>query len=144
MDNDYLEVQLQTINDKIKFSAKSRSNPDLTIDFFPPFGDGEGYTSLELLMISFASCVSSTMAILLRSRVKRNVSSIHVTAKGKVKEDHPKALSEIRLNLSIFSKDTENSDVETLLAALENKLCPVWSMIKGNVEIKTSYDICKE
>ena len=139
-----LEVNLQTINDKIKFSAKSRSNPEVVIDYFPPFGDGEGYTPLELLLFSFASCVSSTLAILLRGKMRRNVSSIKATAKGKVREEHPKAISEIHLELCIYSEDTEESDVNKSLAALEDKICPVWAMLKGNVEIETEYTICKD
>ena len=92
MGNEYLEVSLQTINEHVKFSAKARSNPEVIIDYFPPFGNGEGYTSLELLLFSFASCVSSTLAIILRSKMQRNVSSIKATAKGNVREEHPKAL----------------------------------------------------
>jgi len=144
MSKEYLEVNLQTINDKVKFSAKARSNPEVVIDYFPPFGNGEGYTSLELLLFSFASCVSSTLAIILRSKMQRNVSSIKATAKGKVKEEHPRALSEIQLELSIDSKDTEDSDVQKTLIALEDKLCPVWAMIKGNVKITTRYSICRD
>lgn len=144
MNNEYLEVSLQTVNEKIKFSAKARSNPEVIIDYFPPLGDGEGYTSLELLLFSFASCVSSTLAIILRSKMQRNVSSIKATAKGKVREEHPKALSEICLELLIESKDTEETDVEKTLMALEDRLCPVWAMIKGNVVITTTFNICRD
>lgn len=143
MGNDYLEVSLQTINEKVKFSAKARSNPEVIIDYFPPFGNGEGYTSLELLLFSFASCVSSTLAIILRSKMQRNVSSIKAAAKGKVREEHPKSLSKIHLELLIESKDTQDSDVQKTLVALEDKLCPVWAMIKGNVEIETNFSIVR-
>jgi len=143
MGNEYLEVSLQTINEHVKFSAKARSNPEVIIDYFPPFGNGEGYTSLELLLFSFASCVSSTLAIILRSKMQRNVSSIKATAKGNVREEHPKALSKIHLELLIKSEDTQDSDVQKTLVALEDKLCPVWAMIKGNVEIETNFSIVR-
>ena len=141
MSNHFLEVALTSIDDKVKFSAQSRSNPEVIIDYFPPFGTAEGYTSLELLLCSFSSCVSSTLAIILRGQMKRSVVSIHAKAKGYVKDEHPKALSKIELELSIVSPDTQEADVEKTLTVLENKLCPVWAMIKGNVEVETQFTI---
>lgn len=141
MDNNCLEITLTSIDDKVKFAAQARSNPEVMIDYFPPFGTAEGYTSLELLLFSFASCVSSTLAIILRSQIKRSVASVNAKAKGYVKEQHPKALSKIELELFIVSPDTQAADVEKTLVALENKLCPVWAMIKGNVEVETKFTI---
>lgn len=73
--------------------------------------------------------------------MKRSVSAINAKAKGYVKDEHPKALSKIELELSIESSDTQEADVEKTLVALENKLCPVWAMIKGNVEVETRFTI---
>lgn len=68
---DTLNVKLQTIDEKAMFSATARENPEITIDYFPPVGTGKGYTSLELLMASFGSCVSTTLLSLLRYRMKK-------------------------------------------------------------------------
>lgn len=136
-----LEIALTSVDDKVKFSAQARSNPEVMIDFFPPFGTADGYTSLELLLCSFSSCVSSTLSIILRSQMKRNVTSIKTKAIGYVKDEHPKALSKIELELFIESPDTQEADVEKTLVALENRLCPVWAMIKGNVEVETRFTI---
>ena len=143
MGDNFLEITLESKDDKVKFVAGARSNPELVIDYFPPFGTADGYTSLELLLCSFASCVSYTSAIILRNQMKRTVTSINAKAKGLVKEDHPKALSMIELELFIDSPDTRDTDVEKTLAALESKLCPVWSMIKGNVEIEVKSAISR-
>jgi len=141
MSNNCLETTLTSIDDRVRFSAKARSNPEVIVDYYPPFGTSEGYTSLELLLFSFSSCVSSTLAIILRGQLKRNVTAINAKAKGYVKDEHPKALSKIELDLSIESSDTQETDVEKTLVALENKLCPVWAMIKGNVEVETRFTI---
>ena len=74
MNNDYLEITLVSQDDKVKFAAQARSKPEVAIDYFPPFGSADGYTSLELLLMSFSSCVSSTLAIILRNQMKRSVS----------------------------------------------------------------------
>jgi len=143
MNTDILEISLKSIDDKVKYSAASRANPEVVVDYFPPYGTGEGYTSLELLLVSFASCVSSTLSIILKGQMQRKITSISAKTKGYVKDEHPKALSKIELELHIESNDAQEADVEKTLAALESKLCPVWSMIKGNVEIETRFFIVK-
>jgi len=141
MGRDHLEVSLKTVNDKVRFSATAGENPEVLIDYFPPFGDGEGYTSLELLLISFMSCASTTVLGYLRSVLKKSVSSLQAKAEGDVCADHPKALRNIDLSLSIHSEDVVESDVEMALKAAETRLCPVWAMLKGNVEIRVAYYI---
>ncbi len=141
MGRDHLEVSLKTVNDKVRFSATAGENPEVLIDYFPPFGDGEGYTSLELLLISFASCASTSVLGYLRSILKKNVSSLQAKADGAVRADHPKALKSINLALSIRSEDVVEDDVEMALKAAEGRICPVWAMLKGNVEISVSFSI---
>ena len=141
MGRDHLEVRLKKVNDKVRFSATAGENPEVLIDYFPPFGDGEGYTSLELLLISFMSCASTTVLGYLRSILKKSVSSLQAKAEGDVRADHPKALRNIDLSLSIQSEDVVESDVEMALKAAEARLCPVWAMLKGNVEIRVAYSI---
>lgn len=141
MGRDHLEVRLRTVNDKVRFSATAGENPEVLVDYFPPFGDGEGYTSLELLLISFASCASTSVVGYLRSVLKKNVASLQAKAEGAVRTDHPKALANIDLVLSIRSEDAVESDVEMALKAAEGRLCPVWAMLKGNVEIGVTFSI---
>jgi len=139
MDNNYLEINLHTVNDKVKFLSNSRDNQEISIDYFPPIGNGEGYTSLELLIISFSSCISSTLLTILRALMHKNVVSLKINAKGFIRDQHPKS----QLELTLKSQDVEEADVKKALALAEEKLCPVWAMLKGNVEISVSYFINK-
>lgn len=138
-----LTVKLETINDKVRFNASSRDNPELVIDYFPPIGDGKGYTSLELLLASFGSCVGSTLVTLLRYRLKKSVSGILIEAKGTAREEHPKSLERILLSLKIKAADLEEKEVREMLRVLEDSICPVWAMIKGNVIVDVEIGICE-
>ena len=138
-----LKVELQLIDEKVKFLAKARTNPELVIDYFPPFGTGEGYTSMELLLASFSSCVSTTMLTILRAKMSRTISALHITANGTVREEHPKSLSHIHVKLDITSCDLEDAEVKNALVIAEEKLCPVWAMSKGNVVVDVSFQINK-
>ena len=139
--NNTLSVKLQTIDDKAMFSATARENPAVVIDYFPPVGTGKGYTSLELLMISFGSCASTVLMTLLRYKMKKSVSGISAEVNGTVCEEHPKALSHILLRLKIQEKDLTEAEVQEALKVTEDTMCPVWAMIKGNVTVDVETEI---
>lgn len=101
-----LSVRLHTIDDRVKYSAVSRENPEIIIDYFPPFGEGEGYTSLELLLVSLASCLSTTMLTLIRGKMKKTITSLAVEASGTTRDTHPKAFTHIRRALTVTSRPT--------------------------------------
>lgn len=138
---DTLTVKMQTIDEKTMFSATARDNPEIIIDYFPPVGTGNGYTSLELFMASLGSCVSTTILSLLRYRMKKKVDGVVVEIEGTVRKEHPKALQHILLTLKFKSKELSNAEAMEALKAAEDKLCPVWSMIKGNVDVDVEIEI---
>lgn len=140
---DTLSVNLKTIDEKTMFSATARENPEVIIDYFPPIGSGNGYTSLELFMISFGSCISSTLLSLLRYRMKKQVDGVVVKVDGTIREEHPKALQHILLSLNFKSRELSKDEVLEVLKAAKDKMCPVWSMIKGNVEVDVNIEISK-
>ena len=67
MSKEYLEVNLQTINDKVKFSAKARSNPEVVIDYFPHF-------SFQSQCLNFAPVVNCALVIRMKNALIRNMS----------------------------------------------------------------------
>ncbi|NLA43449.1 OsmC family protein [Candidatus Saccharibacteria bacterium] len=140
---DTLTVKMQTIDKKSMFSATARDNPEIIIDYFPPVGTGNGYTSLELFMASLGSCVSTTILSLLRYRMKKKVDGVVAEIEGTVRKEHPKALQHILLTLKFKSKELSNAEAMEALKAAEDKLCPVWSMIKGNVDVDVKIEICE-
>ncbi len=136
-----IQIDLETVNEKIRFAASARENDTVSIDYFPPYGDGQGYTSLELLLISFASCISSVILTLVRGKMRKTIHSLKAHAQGTVKEQHPKSLSQIELALTVESPDLKEAELEKAIAVSEEKLCPVWDMLKGNVQISVTYAI---
>jgi putative redox protein len=73
----------------------------------------------------------------------KTVKSLKTSATGTVREEHPKAFSKILLRVTVESPDAEESDVAKALAVSEAKLCPVWAMLRGNVEVETAYTIVR-
>ncbi|HUW66168.1 MAG TPA: OsmC family protein [Spirochaetia bacterium] len=137
-----LEVTVNLTNEKVQFAGVSSSNPDspITFDYMPPIGDGQGYTGLELLLMSFTGCIATTVLYLLR-RMGKNIAGFKVNAKGIRAEQPPLRLEKVFFGFTLNSKDTGDADIERAIQLAEESFCPVWQMAKNNVEIVTGYRI---
>ena len=136
------EVTVNLTNQKVQFSGVSRSNPDqpITFDYKPPIGDGRGYNGLELLLMSLSGC-SATAVVYLRRKMGKTVSGLEVNAKGIRREQPPIKFEKIFLKFILNSKDAREADIQKAIQLAEQSVCPVWQMIKNNVEVIPEYKI---
>lgn len=133
---DLLEIEVTLTNDKVQFTGVSKSNPAITFDYKPPLGDGQGYTGLELFLMSFAACSGTTIVALLRDMGK-NISGFKVNAKGIRRDQHPTSFEKIILDFMLHSQNAEDADFQKAVQLSEDSFCPVWAMLKNNVEVIT-------
>lgn len=129
-----LHVSVDLTNEKVQFSGVARDNPAIICDYGPPLGDGQGYTGLELLLVSLAACSGTSVVMLLR-KMKRQIAGFKVEARGIRRTQHPTAFEQIFLDFVVDSPDCEESDIEKAIQLSEETLCPVWAMLKNNVEV---------
>lgn len=133
-------ASINLLNEKLHFEGNVNGNDSISIDYIPPLGDNLGYTSLELLLLSLSSCLGSSVIIFLR-RMKKTISGFDINSKGLRREEHPTGFKTITLELTIKSPDLTTEDLDKVVKLSEETYCPVWSMIKGNVEISVIYNI---
>jgi len=138
-----MEAAVTLVNEKIQFSGVVRDNPAITFDYHPPVGDGRGFTGLEVLLLSFAGCVASTVVYLLRT-MKKSIAGLRVQVQGVRRDTHPTSLKKITVKFILQSPDTKDGDMEKAIRLAEETYCPVWAMLKGNVDIVTQYKIEKD
>lgn len=140
MSNGQLEVAVNLTNDKVQFAGISKTNPDrpITFDYLPPLGDGQGFRGLELLLMSFSGCVSTTVVHLLRKR-GRNVSGFRANAEG-VRQELPSVPLKIYLEIILESEDTSVSELEDVVRQAES-LSPVWLALKNNIDVVKEYKV---
>ncbi len=131
-----LRANLELVNNKVHFNGTVEGNPPISIDYVPPIGDGLGYTSLELLLLSLSSCLGSAMLTFLR-RMQKNIDDFQIQAHGIRNTEHPTGFKTITLEIDIKSKNTTEAEVNKVIKMAEETYCPVWAMVKGNVEVKT-------
>ncbi len=137
-----LEATITRIDDKVKYLGQAGNNPAITIDYPAPIGTGEGYTSLELLLVSLGSCSASAIISILKKR-GHIITDFKVHTKGERRTQHPTCFSNIHLEFNIASQNTSEEDLLKAIQFSESTLCPVWAMLKGNVVIEYSYNINK-
>jgi putative redox protein len=129
-----LSVAVELVNEKVRFSGVARGLPPLSADYFPPLGDAQGYTGLELLLLSLAACSATAVVPLLR-RMKKTVASFRVNASGVRRSQHPTSFERIDIEFVLGSPDAALADLQEAVQLSEKTFCPVWAMLKGNVEI---------
>ncbi|MPN57955.1 Protein YhfA [bioreactor metagenome] len=134
--NNNLTVTADLINDKVRFSGTSRENHEVIIDSI----DGDGYTPLEVFLMSLATCSGMTLALLLR-RMHKEVAELKVVASGERRTTPPSYFKNIHLIFELSSKDLQESEIEDTIKLMEESMCPVWNMVKNNVDISSEYRV---
>lgn len=98
----------------------------------------EGFTSLELLLASLATCSANTVMALLRRKLNQPVTGVEVQTRGLRRLEHPMVLTEIFLEFAVKGAVAAEA-VETAMREAEDRLCPVWNMLKGGTSIHATY-----
>lgn len=135
-----LSAQIVWKSRKLQFEGVSASNPDrpLPFDYSPPLGDGDGFAGLELLMLSLAGCVSTTIVFLL-GHMGKTLTAYSAAVEG-TRSEHPLALKEVHMKVSLAAAGLTSEDMSAVLARAE-QMAPVWQAVKGNVSVVIDYEI---
>lgn len=137
--SDLLTAKIQLLNEGVKFRSVVEGKSEVITDYLPPYGDGLSILPLELFLISFGTCVGGVVLPLLRTMSKQ-LNDFQISVEGKRREEHPLSFEEIKLVFTVVSEDVVEEDINKAMSLAEEKLCPLWAMIKGNVNIK--YEVC--
>ncbi len=129
-----LNVTLELVNQGVLFEGMTDGQPPVSIDYIPPVGEGKGYTSLELLLLSLASCMATSLLTFLR-RSGKTVGDLKVRVEAERRQEHPTILELIHIRFYLVSPDIQQSDFERILAVTEEKYCPVFAMINPETRI---------
>lgn len=135
-----VNVTVGNLRGKAHLTGKGHTAHEVAIDYLPPFGGDDGFMSLELLLISLASCSGHSVQFLL-GRMGKQVDDIEVQATGTRRDEHPTMITHIELRFCVKGQDLDVPTVEKALHLTEETYCPVWAMLKGNVEISWQISI---
>jgi putative redox protein len=100
----------------------------------------EGFTSLELLLASLATCAANSLLAVLKRKMNQPVAGLEIQARGRRREEHPTVLTEISLEF-VIKGAVDPEAVAKSLKISEDQLCPVWNMLKSGTPITATYRI---
>ena len=112
----------------------------VTMDY--PLEPGQavaGLTPLKLLLASLAGCIGNTVPMLLAKR-GQPVRALEVKATGHRRDEHPTVFTSIDVEF-VLHGDLDPEIVEHCITVADEKLCPVWAMIRPGTPIVTTYRI---
>jgi putative redox protein len=138
-----VKAGIELVDGGLRLEARARGNAPVYTDSPPPFGGGKGYAPTELLLISLATCSGSTIVSLLRKK-RKTVISFKIKAEGFKREEYPQIFEKVSLHCELVSPDATDEDMRRCIELTEEKYCPVWGMIKGNVEVICTFSIRAE
>ena len=108
-----------------------------------PMESGEpviGPTPLTMLLASLAACsANSVMAVL--KRMHQPVTGIEIEAHALRSTEHPTVLKEISLQFCVKGENVDPAAVGRALQLSEERLCPIWNMLKTSTAIKADHQV---
>ena len=136
-----LTVTVGDLQGKMRLTGSGHTDARVAIDYPPPLGEDRGFTSIELLMVSLASCSSHSIKYVMGT-MGMELGDIRATAVGQRRVDaHPTVLTGVALAWDIRGRGLERERVEAAIRRAEETYCPVWAMLKASVPISWSFTL---
>jgi len=136
-----MKVRVGDLQGKMQLKGKGHTEHEVRIDYIPPFGEDNGFTPLELLMVSLASCSGQTVQLLLQ-KMGKTIEQLEVLANGNRRMDkHPTIITNIELQFNLKGDKLDAPSVENAIKMSEKEFSPVWAILKNNVAITWNYSI---
>ena len=136
-----LKVEVGKAKGKMQLTGKGHSASTVAIDYSSPLGEDNGFTPIELLMISLAGCSIHTIQYILgKSGIKVDDINVIVTGQRRMNE-HPTILVRMELEYQIRGNNLSASAFEKAIKEAEERICPVWAMLDEGIEIEWKYTI---
>jgi putative redox protein len=129
-----VEITMELVDGKVKLRGISKTRPDTPVifDYLPPLGTGDGFVGIEMMVMSFAGCVSTAIIGFLKRRGKA-LRSYEMTIRG-IKHEDPLFLEAIEFTAVLGAENVTQDELADVLAIAE-KISPAWIAIRGNVKV---------
>jgi putative redox protein len=102
--------------------------------------DPAGFKPLETLLASLAGCAGDTLAILLR-KTRQPFIGLQVEVRAQRRDEHPTIFTQIHMDFKVRGSNLVQSQVQDVLKEAEERVCPVWAMLKASTPIATSLTV---
>lgn len=125
-----------------QFVSTDSAGHSVVMDAKPEYkGEGSGVRPLELVLHGLAACTGMDVISILEKK-RQDVRDLEVLVRAEQREDEfPKIYTRIELEYVVTGYGVQAEAVARAIALSEEKYCSVGGMLKGNVELVTSYRV---
>lgn len=122
-------------NDNLTFSGKVESGHHLVMD-----GNGNTISPMESVLLAVGSCSSIDVVDILK-KGRFDIVECHCDLDADRAEAPPRVFTAIKAHYLVKGKGLTEKAVARAVSLSAEKYCSVMLMLKGNVDITTSYEI---
>ncbi len=119
----------------LTFSGQTESGYQQTMD-----GNGEAISPMESVLLAVGACSSIDVFDILKKR-RLTVHDCECDLTAERAEQPPRVFTAIHAHYKVKGDNLSDKDVDRAVALSAEKYCSVMLMLKGNVNITTSYEI---
>lgn len=119
----------------LTFSGQTESGYQQTMD-----GNGEAISPMESVLLAVGACSSIDVVDILKKR-RLTVHNCECDLTADRAEQPPRVFTAIHAHYKVKGDNLSDKDVDRAVALSAEKYCSVMLMLKGNVNITTSYEI---
>lgn len=119
----------------LTFSGQTESGYQQTMD-----GNGEAISPMESVLLAVGACSSIDVVDILKKR-RLTVHDCECDLTAERAEQPPRVFTAIHAHYKVKGDNLSDKDVDRAVELSAEKYCSVMLMLKGNVNITTSYEI---
>ena len=119
----------------LTFSGQTESGYQQTMD-----GNGKAISPMESVLLAVGACSSIDVVDILKKR-RLTVHDCECDLTAERADQPPRVFTAIHAHYKVKGDNLSDKDVDRAVALSAEKYCSVMLMLKGNVNITTSYEI---
>ena len=133
------ELTIRAVHEGGMRARATNGTFDLLMDYpLEPDQSASGPTPLTVLLESLAACSLNSLMMVLK-KMHQPVAGLEVEVRALRRTEHPTVLTGISLEFAVRGDGVEDAAVTRAIQMSEERLCPVWNMLKTGTPIKAGF-----
>jgi putative redox protein len=129
-----------TLEEGMRIRAQNAHGAEDILDAAPPGGGGAGLTPMEFVLAALGACTAMDAISILRKK-RQEVTDYRLEVEGVKADEHPKVYTAISVRHVFTGRGLSEAAVSHAIELSGEKYCSVMAMLRGSVQISTTFEI---
>lgn len=141
-----MKIELNRVNEGVKFEATSEEGNSLFIDAgkgkMDGMGQGSAFSPMQLVLTGVAGCACFDLIHILKKQ-RQEIKDVKISVEGDRVDATPAPFEKVHVHFKLFGEINEAKAKRAVELAVE-KYCSVAEMVKSTATITHSFEIISE